>query len=114
MHAGAATQLQSPSLLMSEEQADAVTRAGARVARHYDIAVLDPKWQDWFAFAGVMAKVYGGMAMGYIGERRAGSLSPPAGYGGAPPVETAPAARAVTVPEAPRWSPIVGEAVGSA
>lgn len=78
MHAGAATRLNTATLLISADQADEITSAGARVARHYDIAVLDPKWQDWFAFAGTLAKTYGGMAMAFYAERQgsAGSQAP--------------------------------------
>jgi len=94
MHAGAAVQLNTATLMLSADQADAITTAGARVARHYDIAVLDPKWQDWFAFAGIMAKTYGGMAMAFLAERRmreAGIAPPgeqPATNGAADPYST--------------------------
>lgn len=58
MHAGAAMKLSAPELVINEDQAQAITRAAANVARHYDIAVLDPKWQDWLVLAGVLGKTY--------------------------------------------------------
>jgi len=74
MHAGAAMKLNAPELVINEDQAQAITRAAANVARHYDIAVLDPKWQDWIAFAGCLGKVYVPMGFALWQRSRQGQV----------------------------------------
>jgi len=62
-HAGIAAQVQMPELLLGADEAGQITDAAAAVARHYDIAVLDPKIMDWLRLGGVMCGVYGGKAI---------------------------------------------------
>lgn len=78
MHAGAAMRLQAPAFMLTDDQAEQLTRAAAEVAKHYDIAMLDPKWMSWIALGGVAAKIYGPMALSYWGERHATIAAPPA------------------------------------
>ncbi len=74
-HAGIAAQVQLPELLLSPDEAGQITEAAAAVARHYDIAVLDPKIMDWLRLGGVLCGVYGGKAIA-VYQRRSLSQQP--------------------------------------
>lgn len=44
--------------MLPEERAAEISEAAARVARHYDIAILDPKYQDMAALALLLGKTW--------------------------------------------------------
>jgi hypothetical protein len=59
LHRIAATVLQQPLLAIDQQEAEMLTRAGANVARHYDLGVVSPVVVDWFGLISTAGTVYG-------------------------------------------------------
>jgi hypothetical protein len=91
-----------------------MARAFSRVARHYDIPVLDPIVRDWIMLFKTLALIYGAHFMAYNERQRgnrAKNVTPLAPAGRSAPLGTAPGAEGRAQNGAAEQGPIVKKVV---